>query len=344
MKHKGFTVVELIIVIVVIGILAGISVVGYGAWRDRAAKTEVSSDLRNAALAMNNYRNFNNAYPTSLDQAAFKESPNVAVTYASGDASSFCINGKSRVKTTVVYYINSTNQTQPIAGTCTLMAPVITVQTLSATSAKVTWNAVPNATNYTLDWSTSSTFNSSNFTTTTNTSHTISNLSPSTQYYFKMRANTPSGNTPYSNIATTTTNSVVWTATRTSSQDTCGSNCNARFTVIPYSNGTSSGGFFYLPIGVNESCTMTNCGLSATLNVSTSGVSVSSDWANNFTAYSTSATYTKNTSAAGEVNVFKIKIPNTQVSTFDVAVTTTSSVSTVMLEPVTTKLTFVRNP
>jgi prepilin-type N-terminal cleavage/methylation domain-containing protein len=119
MKHKGFTVVELIIVVVVIGILAGITVVGYGAWRERAAKTEVSSDLRNAALAMNNYRNFDNEYPSDKKiPDSFKASQNVIVTYVSGDKNSYCINGKSKSVPSVAFNVNSTQGSQVNTGKC----------------------------------------------------------------------------------------------------------------------------------------------------------------------------------------------------------------------------------
>lgn len=49
MKHKGFTIVELLIVIVVIGILAAISIVAYNGVTSRASDTTVKSDLSNIA-------------------------------------------------------------------------------------------------------------------------------------------------------------------------------------------------------------------------------------------------------------------------------------------------------
>ena len=106
MKHKGFTVVELIIVIVVIGILAGITVIGYGAWRERTAKTEVMSDLRNIASLMKNELNFNNTYPTSIP-SSYKASPNVVVEMIQSPNSAYCINAYHKQKSTIYYSISS---------------------------------------------------------------------------------------------------------------------------------------------------------------------------------------------------------------------------------------------
>jgi prepilin-type N-terminal cleavage/methylation domain-containing protein len=59
MKHEGFTLVELLIVIVVIGILASISVVSYRAIRDNAMDAKIRSAVATAgdAIALAEARN-----------------------------------------------------------------------------------------------------------------------------------------------------------------------------------------------------------------------------------------------------------------------------------------------
>ena len=51
-RLPGFTIVELLIVIVVIGILAAISIVAYTGIQDRARASKISSDLRNLQQAV----------------------------------------------------------------------------------------------------------------------------------------------------------------------------------------------------------------------------------------------------------------------------------------------------
>lgn len=51
-RQTGFTIVELLIVIVVIAILAAVSIVTYRGIQDRARKATLQSDLSNAAKAM----------------------------------------------------------------------------------------------------------------------------------------------------------------------------------------------------------------------------------------------------------------------------------------------------
>lgn len=62
-NSKGFTIVELLIVIVVIGILAAITVVAYNGIQQRAQFTQLKSDLASLNKAIQLYHAENGAYP-----------------------------------------------------------------------------------------------------------------------------------------------------------------------------------------------------------------------------------------------------------------------------------------
>lgn len=67
---KGFTIVELLIVIVVIAILAAITVVAYNGIQDRARATQMASGMGQYAKALANHVALNGAYPTSAASGA----------------------------------------------------------------------------------------------------------------------------------------------------------------------------------------------------------------------------------------------------------------------------------
>jgi uncharacterized protein (TIGR02145 family)/prepilin-type N-terminal cleavage/methylation domain-containing protein len=67
-RHSfGFTIVELLVVIVVIGILATITVVSYTGVSQKATTASLTSDLDNASKQLKLYQVDHSTYPTSLD-------------------------------------------------------------------------------------------------------------------------------------------------------------------------------------------------------------------------------------------------------------------------------------
>jgi len=66
-KKNGFTIVELLIVIVIIGILAAVTIVAYNGMTQRANEASLASDLNGASMLLATYRIDNGAYPTSND-------------------------------------------------------------------------------------------------------------------------------------------------------------------------------------------------------------------------------------------------------------------------------------
>ena len=72
--EKGFTLIELMIVIAIIGILAAIAIPQFSAYRQRSYNSAAKSDLRNAATAQEAYQ---------VDEQTYKGDPNdlVGATY-----------------------------------------------------------------------------------------------------------------------------------------------------------------------------------------------------------------------------------------------------------------------
>ena len=64
-KQTGFTIVELLIVIVVIAILAAITVVAYNGIQNRASDSSVQSDLRNIGSKILEYSTINGSLPAT---------------------------------------------------------------------------------------------------------------------------------------------------------------------------------------------------------------------------------------------------------------------------------------
>ncbi|WP_457574253.1 type IV pilin protein [Desulfolithobacter sp.] len=61
--EKGFTLVELMIVVAIIGILAAIAIPQFAKYRQRAFDSAAQTDLRNARVDLESYYAENMSYP-----------------------------------------------------------------------------------------------------------------------------------------------------------------------------------------------------------------------------------------------------------------------------------------
>lgn len=64
--NRGFTIVELIMVVVVIAILAAIVIVGYNGSQRRAMDGQVQQTISDARKSLQVYYGFNNNYPPNI--------------------------------------------------------------------------------------------------------------------------------------------------------------------------------------------------------------------------------------------------------------------------------------
>lgn len=66
-KKSGFTMIEIILVVIIIGILAGIAIPRMGGKTERAQLTQAQSNIAALGMAIQEYEMMNGTYPPSLD-------------------------------------------------------------------------------------------------------------------------------------------------------------------------------------------------------------------------------------------------------------------------------------
>jgi type IV pilus assembly protein PilA len=91
--QKGFTLIELMIVIAIIGILAAIAIPQFSAYRKRSYNSSANADLRNAATAQEAYYVDEETYTSTISQLTgtygLYTSKNVVFYSVAGDVTSY---------------------------------------------------------------------------------------------------------------------------------------------------------------------------------------------------------------------------------------------------------------
>ncbi len=67
-KKSGFTLIEIILVVVIIGILAGIAIPRMGGKTEKAKISQAKSNIVALSMAVQEFEMMNGNYPSSLDQ------------------------------------------------------------------------------------------------------------------------------------------------------------------------------------------------------------------------------------------------------------------------------------
>ena len=125
LNRRGFTIVELLIVIVVIAILAAIVIVAYNGIQARARAASLTSDLTNASTALKLYQVDNGGYPTTNDCSATPAAASICLKSSGGTTyTAFQIDNSASPQTFCLTALNSgisyrtTNDSTPTAGSC----------------------------------------------------------------------------------------------------------------------------------------------------------------------------------------------------------------------------------
>ncbi len=202
LRQQGFTIVELLIVIVVIAVLAAITIVAFNGVQNRATASLIQSEVSQNVKALQSYYITNSdVYPADAATGNLKSSADSTLTYEPAvDFKSYCIQIVNKGQ---VYKATNTD-TAPVIGMCSSTVP--TYASITSTTFTLNWAAVTGATSYDAQCARDSNYTVGVVTNTvaTNTAN-FTGLTAGTAYYCQTQATIGSVAGPWSATATSAT-------------------------------------------------------------------------------------------------------------------------------------------
>ena len=165
-NHRGFTIVELLVVIIVIAILASLTLVVYSGVQDRGRASVAQTDLANAKKKLIIYQARNGSFPTTYQQlidAGMHFSKSVYEVNRSGYGNMYyCFNtatgqfalGARTLNSAYGFVVTSTSDVKRVTGTTVTGNYTCTTIGLSSTSDAnaITWQGLETGTANWRDW------------------------------------------------------------------------------------------------------------------------------------------------------------------------------------------------